>query len=123
VNDPHYGPWLDLRCLRPVGVGTRWSWVGSPRRFARGERVEREAVVGAERGPTRVRSHWRFRNRGAEYVSGSGLKKMSGSAKRRCDRALRGPPAAAGRCGRVEQQVAGGCGGARVGQLGAHGQE
>jgi hypothetical protein len=33
----------------------------------------------------------RFRNRGAEYVSGSGMKWMSGGTKRQCDRALRPP--------------------------------
>ena len=36
----------------------------------------------------RVRSHCRFRNRGPKYFSESGMKWMSGSAKRQCDRAL-----------------------------------
>jgi hypothetical protein len=40
----------------------------------------------------RIRSHCRFRNRGTEYVSESGLKWMSGSTiKRQRDRALREP--------------------------------
>jgi hypothetical protein len=34
------------------------------------------------------RSHCRFRNRGTEYVSTSGMKWMSGGTKRQCDRAL-----------------------------------
>jgi hypothetical protein len=38
--------------------------------------------------PTRVQSHCRFRKRGTEYVSESGIKWMSGGAKRQCDRAL-----------------------------------
>jgi hypothetical protein len=33
----------------------------------------------------RVRSHCRFRNTGAEYVSESGVKWTSGSTKRQCD--------------------------------------
>jgi hypothetical protein len=41
------------------------------------------------RGPARVRSHCRFRNRGTEYVSRCGIKWMSGRTERRCDRALR----------------------------------
>jgi hypothetical protein len=36
----------------------------------------------------RVRSHCRFIKIGAEYVSEYGLKWMSGSTKRQCDRAL-----------------------------------
>ena len=36
----------------------------------------------------RVRPHCRFRNRGTEYVSKSGINWMSGGAKRQCDRAL-----------------------------------
>jgi hypothetical protein len=40
-------------------------------------------------GPrSRVRSHCRFRKRGIEYVSDSGMKWMSGNTKRQCDRAL-----------------------------------
>ena len=35
----------------------------------------------------RVRSHCRFRYRGTEYVSKSGMKWMSGSTKRQCNRA------------------------------------
>jgi hypothetical protein len=37
----------------------------------------------------RVRSHCRFRNRGTEYVTESGMKWMSGGAKRQCGRVLR----------------------------------
>ena len=37
--------------------------------------------------PPRVRSHCRFRHRGTEYVSESGIKWMSGSTKRQRDRA------------------------------------
>jgi hypothetical protein len=40
----------------------------------------------------RVRSHCRFRNRGAEYVRESGIKWMRGSTRRQCDRALVRPP-------------------------------
>ena len=36
----------------------------------------------------RVRSYCHFRNRYTEYVSYSGMKWMSGGAKRQCDRAL-----------------------------------
>jgi hypothetical protein len=39
----------------------------------------------------RVRSHCRFRNRGAKYVSKSGMKWMSGSAKRQYGRAQAAP--------------------------------
>jgi hypothetical protein len=44
------------------------------------------------RGPRqpRVQSHRRFRNRGTEYVSG--IPRMSGGAKRQCDRAPWQPP-------------------------------
>jgi hypothetical protein len=35
-----------------------------------------------------VRSHRRFRKRGTEYVSESGMERMGGSTKRQCDRAL-----------------------------------
>ena len=40
------------------------------------------------RALNRGRSHCRFRNRGIEYVSESGMKRMNGSTKRQCDRAL-----------------------------------
>jgi hypothetical protein len=43
----------------------------------------------------RIRSHYRFRNRDAEYVSESCIKWMSGGTKRQCDRALRSPLKAA----------------------------
>jgi hypothetical protein len=36
-------------------------------------------------------ANWRFRNRGIEYFSESGINWMSGSAKRECDRALAVP--------------------------------
>jgi hypothetical protein len=39
----------------------------------------------------RVRSHCCFRNRGTEYISESGIKWMSGSTTRQCDRALSEP--------------------------------
>jgi hypothetical protein len=48
-------------------------------------------LLGAQRRLPRVRLHCRFRNRGPEYVSESGIKWMSGSTKRQCDRALRPP--------------------------------
>jgi hypothetical protein len=63
----------------------------------------------AARSGVRVRSHCRFRNRGIEYVSESGVKWMSGSTKRQCDQTLpevpsgrppaarAAPPVAAGR--------------------------
>ena len=53
------------------------------------------AASGSEPGTTRqstrlllprVRSHCRFRNRGTEYVSESGMKLMSGRTKRQCMR-------------------------------------
>ena len=40
-----------------------------------------ECAAGLARG----RSHCRFRNRGTEYFSESGVKWMSGSTKRQCD--------------------------------------
>jgi len=36
------------------------------------------------------RSHCRFRNRGTDFLSESGITRVSGSAKRQCDRALPG---------------------------------
>jgi hypothetical protein len=54
-----------------------WAWRGAP---------------GRPRAPPRVRSQCRFSNRGTEYVSRSGIKWMSGSTKRQCDRTL-APPA------------------------------
>ena len=47
-----------------------------------------DAGGGRARGRHRVRSHFRFRHRGSEYVSKYGMKWMSGSKKRQCDRAL-----------------------------------
>jgi hypothetical protein len=44
--------------------------------------------MGVLKKPPRVRSHRRFRNRGTEYVSESGMKWMSGRTKRHCGRAL-----------------------------------
>jgi hypothetical protein len=86
------------------------------RRLAVGVLVELDAAVGARRGEQlavaadgeraelgaslalvrehrvpRIRPHCRFRNRGTEFVRDSGVKGMSGSAKRQCDRALRVP--------------------------------
>jgi hypothetical protein len=62
--------------------------------------TEAEAVIPPRRcsrcrPEPRVRPHCRFRNRGAEFVSVSGMKWMSGSAKRQCDRALPEPPTSA----------------------------
>ena len=42
----------------------------------------------ADHGLPRVRSHCRFINRGTDPLSKSGIKWMSGSTKRQCDRAL-----------------------------------
>ena len=39
----------------------------------------------------RVRSHSRFRYKAIDYLSESGMRWMSGSAKRQCDRTLRRP--------------------------------
>ena len=50
----------------------------------------------SRRRPPRGRSHCHFRNRGTDYVSDSGMKWMSSSTKRQCDRARR-PPAASRR--------------------------
>ena len=38
--------------------------------------------------PHRARSHCRFKTRGAEYVRESGMKRMSSSTERQCDRTL-----------------------------------
>jgi hypothetical protein len=46
---------------------------------------------GSRNSRPRVRSHCRFSNRGTEYVSESGMKWVSGSAKQECDRALSRP--------------------------------
>jgi hypothetical protein len=53
-------------------------------------------------GTPRVRSHCRLRNRRTEYVSASGIKRISGSCstKRQCDRALGAPPRSAWPTGR-----------------------
>jgi hypothetical protein len=40
-----------------------------------------------QRPPTCVRSHCRFRNRGTDYLSEPGMKRMSSGTKRQCDRA------------------------------------
>jgi hypothetical protein len=48
----------------------------------------------------RVRSHCRFRNRGTESLSESGIKWVRGMAKRQRDRALCAPPALAWRLAR-----------------------
>jgi hypothetical protein len=53
--------------------------------------IESRTLHSGAGGPPRVRSHCRFRNRGTDYISESGMKWMSGGAKRQCDRAL-GPP-------------------------------
>ena len=50
------------------------------------------ALLRPHQPPPRVRSHCRFSNRRTEYFSESGMKWMSGSAKRHCDRALPPPP-------------------------------
>jgi hypothetical protein len=57
-----------------------------PRRLgAREYKTRRQRRGGSQ---TRARSHCRFRSRGIEYVRKSGMKRMSGGAKRRCNRAL-----------------------------------
>ena len=54
-----------------------------------------DAPAGGRRRPgARVRSHCRFRYRGTEYVSESGIKWMSGRTKPECGRALWPPRAA-----------------------------
>ena len=65
------------------------------RRAVRPEREEAADGVGAAEARDvdaadlgRVRSHYRFRNRGTKRISESGMKWMSGSTKRECDRAL-----------------------------------
>jgi hypothetical protein len=55
-------------------------------------------------GAPGVRSHGRLRNRGTEYASGSGVKWVRGGAKRRCDRALGAPRAAAASCSAAAAQ-------------------
>jgi hypothetical protein len=49
-------------------------------------------TAGAAPPAPRVRSHCRFRNRGTDYVREYGMKWMSFSTKRQCDRALPAPP-------------------------------
>jgi hypothetical protein len=46
---------------------------------------------GFPRAPPRGRSHFRFRNRGTDYTSESGINWMSCGTKRQCDRALTPP--------------------------------
>jgi hypothetical protein len=62
--------------------------------------------LGASPPTRRVWSHCRFRNRGTEYFSESGIKWMRGRTTRQCDRALRLPAAlhlrGLARRGRVE---------------------
>ena len=66
---------LDQCTLAPVTTAQARACAAPPRR----------------RGAPRVRSHCRFRKRSTEYISGSGMKRMSGSTKRQCDRALCAP--------------------------------
>jgi hypothetical protein len=42
----------------------------------------------SNRARRRARSNCQFRNRGTDYISESGMKWMSGGARRQCDRAL-----------------------------------
>jgi hypothetical protein len=51
---------------------------------------ERNAAARVALRGGRVRSHCRFRNRDTNYFSESVIKRVSGSTKRQCDRALRG---------------------------------
>jgi hypothetical protein len=53
-------------------------------------------------GATRVRSHCRFRNRGTDYLSESGIEWMSGSTKRQCDRALGATPSGTSRYNSID---------------------
>jgi hypothetical protein len=69
--------------------------------FAPGRRV---AALRA--GAPRVPSRDPFRNRGTESRGESGMKRMSGSTRRQCDRALGAPGAAALPAAGVEAQRA-----------------
>ena len=77
--------------------------------LARAEDVQPARVLGADGGEhrprhrrgvqaqPRVRSHCRFRHRGTESLSESGMKWTSGSTKRQSDRALAQPAERSGR--------------------------
>jgi hypothetical protein len=55
---------------------------------AHGRRPGRGGAAAWRRtGSPRTRSQYRFRNRGTEYISETGIKRVGGSAKRPCDRA------------------------------------
>ena len=71
-------------------VGLRWR--------SRGPRSCSRVAARRRSGTPRVRSHYRFRNRSTEYSSVSGIKWMSGSTKRHCDRALSTRTATAASC-------------------------
>jgi hypothetical protein len=76
---------LSHSCASGRGGGT-----GGPRE-ERGQHAPLVAAVsrgGLDGEVTRVRSHCHFRNRGADSLSESGIKWMSGGTKRQCDRAL-----------------------------------
>jgi hypothetical protein len=82
-------------CFSKVTIGYH------PSRRPRG-RGPRGHSGGAEAGSgRRVRSHCRFRNRGTEYVSESGMERMSGGARPSPQRAAGGPD------GGLEERLAG----------------
>jgi hypothetical protein len=72
--------------------------IGTPHARGLGQHGADRQQAGRRKPPSRsVRSHCHFNNRGTEYLSESGMKCTSSSAKRQCDRALPsrgGPPAA-----------------------------
>ena len=80
--------WVNLASFSLVG--RRWR--------SRGPRSCSRVAAGHRSGTPRVRSHYRFRNRRTEYSSVSGIKWISSSTKRQCDRALSRRTATAASC-------------------------
>jgi hypothetical protein len=96
--------WRGGRCRRWLVGDRRQRHVellpgGGARRDRDGEHHALDLDLDRGTGAGTVRAHLgfgriaacRFRNRGTEYVSGSGVEWISGSTKRQCDRALDRP--------------------------------
>ena len=75
-------------CGREVRKTPKASYLGA----VRARRALHALPLAAQRPGRRVRPHCRFRNTVTESLSRSGMKWMSGSATRRCGRALPGRP-------------------------------
>jgi hypothetical protein len=65
-----------------------------PRRHRRVPALSHIPLRKRRRHGPKVRSHRRFRNRGTDYLTGFGVKWLSGSKKRQCGRALQRPSVA-----------------------------